>query len=188
MENQNLNATQNRNATQNLNETQNRNETQNLNEIQNLNTNQQRRTYQRITAEVKHLAISFIQRNPGKSIAEAARDLSLSERHLRKIYEKFQKDGLHVESNRGGPRNIKVHEIYRNRIEEYIEENPVITLAQKKLKLQEDFNFTISIATVIRAIKSLNITYKLVRLVPLARNTPENIETRFVYGQTYFDR
>ncbi|KII66736.1 hypothetical protein RF11_09327 [Thelohanellus kitauei] len=24
--------------------------------------------------------------------------------------------------------------------------------------------------------------YKLVRLVPLARNTPENIETRFVYG------
>ncbi|KII67706.1 hypothetical protein RF11_07333 [Thelohanellus kitauei] len=163
-------------------------ENQNLNETQSLNRNHQKRTYKRITAEVKQLAISFIQRNPGKSIAEAARDLSLSERHLRKIYAQFQKDGLPGEDIRGGPRNIKVQEIHRNRIEMYIEENPAITLAQIKLKLQEDFNLTISIATVIRAIKRLKITYKLVRLVPLARNTPEVIEARFVYGQTYFDR
>ncbi|KII73192.1 hypothetical protein RF11_06863 [Thelohanellus kitauei] len=92
-----------------------------------------------------------MQRNPGKSIAEGARDLSPRERHLRNNNATFQKDGLLVQINRRGPRNIIVHEIH----------------------ILEDFNLTISIATVIRAIMRFNITYKLVRLVPPVRNTPK---------------
>ncbi|KII70382.1 hypothetical protein RF11_00166 [Thelohanellus kitauei] len=67
-----------------------------------------------------------------------------------------EKDGLHVENSRGEARSIKVQEVHGTWIEKYIEENPVITLAQIKSKLQADLDLTISISTVIRTIKRLN--------------------------------
>ncbi|KII74695.1 hypothetical protein RF11_11393 [Thelohanellus kitauei] len=153
----------------------------------NENTNSERRTYKKLSDDVKMLAIGYIQRNPEKSIAEVARNLSLYERSLRYTYSKFLRDGNVIQNNQAGPKYVKVEDQHKLRIGEYIEENPIITIAQILSKLQEDFNLVLSKSTICRTIKKLNITYKLVRQVPIARNTPEIIEARFIYSQTYFE-
>ncbi|KII74595.1 hypothetical protein RF11_04910 [Thelohanellus kitauei] len=56
------------------------------------NTNSERRTYKKLSTDVKMLAISYIQRNPEKSTAEVATNLSLNERTLRYPYSKFLRD------------------------------------------------------------------------------------------------
>ncbi|KII63296.1 hypothetical protein RF11_04955 [Thelohanellus kitauei] len=133
------------------------------------------------------LAISYIQRHPEKSIAEVVRKYSLNERSLRYTYSKFLRDGYVIQNNQAGPKYIKVEEQHKFCIGQYIEEIPIITIAQILSKLQEDFNLILSKSTICRTIKKLNITYKLVRQVPIARNTPEIIEARFIYSQTYFE-
>ncbi|KII67664.1 hypothetical protein RF11_04540 [Thelohanellus kitauei] len=148
----------------------------------------QNEEHNKLSTDVKILAINYVQRNPEKSIAEVVRNLSLNERSLRYTYSKFLRDGYVIQNNQAGSKYIKVEEQHKLCIGQYIEENPIITIAQILSKLQEDFNLVLSKSTICRTIKKLNITYKLVRQVPIARNTQEIIEARFIYSQTYFER
>ncbi|KII70206.1 hypothetical protein RF11_00847 [Thelohanellus kitauei] len=73
-------------------------------------TNSERRTYKKLSIDVKMLAISYNQRNPEKSIAEVARNLSLNECTLRYTYSKFLRDGNVIQNSQAGPKYIKVEE------------------------------------------------------------------------------
>ncbi|KII72694.1 hypothetical protein RF11_15203 [Thelohanellus kitauei] len=124
------------------------------------------------------------RRHPEKSIAEVVRKFSLNERSLRYTYSKFLRDGSVIQNNQAGPKYVKVEDQHKLCIGQYIEENPIITIAQILSKLQEDFNLVLSKSTICQTIKKLKITYKLVRQVPIARNTPEFIEARRRYGRS----
>ncbi|KII67146.1 hypothetical protein RF11_11200 [Thelohanellus kitauei] len=72
------------------------------------------------------------------------------------------------------------------RIIAHIEKIPHKSLAEAArdcfLGERTDFRMRISKSTVNRIIKEFNITYNLIRQVPLVRNNPENIEARFLYA------
>ncbi|KII69851.1 hypothetical protein RF11_13077 [Thelohanellus kitauei] len=60
------------------------------------NTDSERRTYIKLSIDVKMLTISLIQRNPEKSIAEVARNLSMNEHMLRYRYSNIVFSALEV--------------------------------------------------------------------------------------------
>ncbi|KII60322.1 hypothetical protein RF11_15355 [Thelohanellus kitauei] len=147
-----------------------------------------RRKYAKISLDMKQKVVDYIEQNPQLPIAEVARHFSLNERTLRKIYSRYQRDGRIVEKIRGGARNNKVKQIHKDRICLYLEKDPNIPLRQVVQNLNNEFKFQISQKTVSRVIKSLNITYALIRPIPISRNNPEDIQARFLYAQKYFER
>lgn len=147
-----------------------------------------RTRYTKISADLKMRAIIYIERNPQISVSEAARVFSIKERTMRNIYAKYKADGSVIERPRGGARLTRLLETHKESIDAYLEQNPLLTLNEIKIRLLEDFNLTISNQTIARAIKSMKITYKLVRQVPVSRNSPENIEVRFIYCRQYLEQ
>ncbi|KII62697.1 hypothetical protein RF11_12414 [Thelohanellus kitauei] len=85
-----------------------------------------------------------------KSNAEVARNLSLNERSLRYTYSKFLRDGNVIQNNQAGPKYIKLEEQHKLRIGQYIEDNPITTIAQILSRLQEDFHLILSKSTIRR--------------------------------------
>ncbi|KII69287.1 hypothetical protein RF11_04065 [Thelohanellus kitauei] len=126
--------------------------------------------------------INYLKTHPGIGYTEVSNIFSVNRRSLSKIHKKYKESGVIEDDKRGGLRSTKVQDIHLERIERAIEENPTTTLKEIKILHFEEFQLSIRETTVSRAISKLGITYKLIRILPVSRNTKETIITRYDYS------
>lgn len=101
------------------------------------------------------------------------------------IWQRHTNGGTETLARRGGSRKTKT----TNDISEYVallvEDSPDLTLKAIARKVQAEKHITLSESTVMRLCTSIGFTYKLLRLVPLARNDQEHIDARYVYASMF---
>ncbi len=100
------------------------------------------------------------------------------------MYRTYKKNGL-MEKKTTGRRQPILTEEQKERICDWVDEDCSLTLLQLKNKCFEEMNITVSISTIERALKSFHYTIKRVHRIPLSRNSPAVIESRFEYALQY---
>jgi hypothetical protein len=98
---------------------------------------------------------------------------------------KYEETGQIQPKRRGGAMNIKVTTERRGKIGKWIEECPDLTLSQLSTKFSDLYGIAITNQTVSKILTGLNYTFKLLREVPVSRNSLEQVERRFAYAVHY---
>ena len=101
----------------------------------------------------------------------------------------FLRDGRVEERPRGGPNNVKVDEEMRQCLNEIIDENCLLTLAQTNQELRRRLPAKPFIhgRTVGKALDELLFSVKRVRPLPAERNRPDVIQKRFDYASWFLN-
>ena len=79
----------------------------------------------------------------------------------------------------GRPRKLSLEQ--EQQLADWVDNSPDVTLKQLKSKLLEELKVSASSATIGRALRHMSFVLKELRLVPIARNSPENLAARKVW-------
>ncbi|KII69860.1 hypothetical protein RF11_02790 [Thelohanellus kitauei] len=123
-----------------------------------MDNTKEKRKYNKISDVTKRTILAYMEKNLQKSIREVAREFSVNPRTLQQIIKKYRETGLLKSRTSKEPRKSKLLGVHKTKISEYLKENPYLTLNEIKQKLIEEFNLSVSLRTISRAIKSNNIT------------------------------
>lgn len=96
---------------------------------------------------------------------------------------RWVKNQAEHEKQRGGKRKIKISDQQRVIMEQYVEDNPRITLKQLTEKLQQDHQIVVSKECVRKHLDGLMFTLKDLRREPEKANTDENKIKRCEYAR-----
>jgi len=103
---------------------------------------------------------------------------------VRSIYRTYKKDGR-FEKKKTGHRRSLLSDQQKEQICDWVDEDCTLTLEQLKRKCLDEFNISLSISTVERALKAFHYTIKRVHRIPNRRNDPSVIQQRFDYAINY---
>ena len=94
---------------------------------------------------------------------------------------RWVKEDSQIEKQRGGKRRTKIANEHHSYMEQYIEENPKMTLKQLKEKFQQNHQIDASIECFRKHLDGLMFTLKEIRREPERANTEENKRKRYEY-------
>jgi transposase len=101
------------------------------------------------------------------------------------IVRSFEATGEMTPRKRGGATRSKMTQVAQEAIEQWINDSATMTLRQIKTRLSEQFGIFVSEKTVSLSLTKCGFTFKLVRALPTARNTPEAIISRRQYAEMF---
>lgn len=136
----------------------------------------------KISNEIRKLIIEKLK--SGDSPKDVSNIYQVNYDTVRSMYRTYKKNGL-MEKKTTGRRQPILTEEQKERICDWVDEDCSLTLLQLKNKCFEEMNITVSISTIERALKSFHYTIKRVHRIPLSRNSPAVIESRFEYALQY---
>ena len=105
----------------------------------------------------------------------------------RSIVSRYVREVRIAERPRGGPNNFRVDNEMRECLNDILNENCLLTLAQmnKELRRRLPGKRRIHDRTIARTLEGMLFTLKLVRPLPTDRNRPDVIEKRFQYANWF---
>ena len=138
----------------------------------------------KVSDEIRQRLINCVVNN-GMKIVDAADLLNVNYSNARAIMQVFYSTGRITSQKKGGRRNVKITDNVLAAISRWLDENPALTLCQIQQLISDEFILKVSTKTISSSIKKLGYSFKLTRLVPESRNTPESIELRFEYATKF---
>ena len=142
-----------------------------------------------ISNEIRECFLRFIRTSPDVSISSAAKTFGLpvSTAHtMLKRNEIVGDPGVTPgQSRRGGPHNRKIKSEVEDSLSRYIDERPDITLTQLKFRILNDHNVDVSKETISKALARLGFTVKILRVVPVSRNSERVIKESGLCNYVY---
>lgn len=121
----------------------------------------------------------------GKSISEISKELEINRNTITSIIRLFQNTGRVEVRVKRVPRRKKLSEEAKNFIRTEVDNDVSLTLKVIKQKLSESLNISCSVTTVENALKELHYSFKRVELVPVARNSENNVNSREIYCERF---
>lgn len=148
----------------------------------------QRQTSSRpiIPQELRSRFLQYVQSTPGISIRSIASIFGLKFSTAYAIVRHFEDTGEMGTKKKGGSRHVKMTAAAKEAIEQWIDDDAALTLRQMKARLSEQFGISVSEKTVSYYVTKSGFTFKMVRALPMARNTPEAVILRRQYAEMYF--
>ncbi|KRH94488.1 putative transposon, partial [Pseudoloma neurophilia] len=116
------------------------------------------------------------------SNAEILRDLEIHPSIVCRIIEKYINRLDFSTRTRGGDRKTVLTNEHREFLKNILKEGCQKTLKFLQEKVNEEFDLTVSIKLIDRAIDSFNFSLKRISLIPVRQNTKENIDLRHQYS------
>jgi transposase len=139
--------------------------------------------YAKIDAAIRNHFIVYMRKNDVlPRVAGPIFGINPSTAHS--IWHRYEQTGPQV-SSRGGARVIKVTSAIKEYVASLVENSPDLTLKAIAQKVLLEKQLHISLSTAMRVCTSIGFTYKLLRLVPQARNEQEQIEARYEYASLF---
>jgi transposase len=143
------------------------------------------RKQQRISQDLCNRFVARVQSNPSVSIADTARAFSLATSTAYGIPRRFEITGSTELLKRGGAKNHKMTQSAYEALDAWVDERPDLTLAQLSAKLFETFHISVSNQSVSNALTKIGFTVKLLRTIPMSRNTPSTLQARKDFAQRF---
>ncbi|CAG8796814.1 7312_t:CDS:2, partial [Cetraspora pellucida] len=104
------------------------------------------------------------------------------------IVDRFDREGRITSKPRGGDKKSILNEQHKNFLEEAIEQEPWITIADLIQELVDQFpNLQLSDRTVARYIRNMGFTLKRLTVVPEGRNSDDTIQKRKQYVERIYN-
>ncbi|KAF7684984.1 hypothetical protein CDIK_4267, partial [Cucumispora dikerogammari] len=142
-----------------------------------------RRTYAKIDQVLRRVVCEGYDR--GESVNRLAAIHSVAKGSVRSIIKNYLSEGRINTLSRGGDNSSKLSFEQKNAIVDWVNENPIYTLKQLKLKVFDSFEITCSTSTIDRVLTEFHYTLKRLVLSPVTRNSERTLEKRFEYAQAY---
>jgi transposase len=138
-----------------------------------------------VPEEIRCRFLGYIEASPQQSIRSAARIFGIKYSTAHAILRHIVITGIIGQSPRGGARKIKMTHAAVQAVLDWIDNEPHLTLQAISTRLQEEQQISVSKKTVAMVLNKAGFTFKLSRLIPAARNSPEVILLRKTYAQTF---
>jgi transposase len=135
-----------------------------------------------IPNEIRNLIIERL--NDGQPPKDVSLLYDVKYETVRSIYKTYLKDGR-VEKKKTGHRKSLLSDQQKEKICDWVDDDCHLTLEQLKRKCLEEFNISLSVSTVERALKEFHYTIKRVHRIPNRRNDSSVIQKRFDYAINY---
>jgi transposase len=121
----------------------------------------------------------------GESVKTIARILGLKRRAVYSAITFYKNENRIEKKKRGGPRNMKLTEIHRERIKEWVDNDCTLSLDALKERCNTELNVDVSKKTIDRALSAFHFSFKRISLEPVRRNDKRNIEARVIYSNEF---
>lgn len=140
----------------------------------------------RISTEVKERLVRAFE-DPAEDYLQVADTLGVNRSTARSIVARYLREGRVEERPRGGPNNVKVDDEMRQCLNDIVEENCILTLRDINgtLRTRLPNKPQVHDRTISRTLDGMLIDLKLARPMPIDRNRPDVIQSRFGYA-TWF--
>lgn len=119
----------------------------------------------------------------GKTVREISDELECKYTTIAAIVKKYKDTGSILSSKSACGRKQKLNHEDNERLKTLISSDVSISLKEMQNKFQENFNKTISVSTIHRAIQAFEYSFKRVQLIPERRNLSNNKEVRFNFSR-----
>lgn len=129
---------------------------------------------------IREQIVKLIKEN-GRSQTEVAKLFGIPRSTVKSMVRKFDQSGEIKCGIRGGSRIAVFSQELEHQIMDLVNDNQTITLNEFKTKL----NLSVSLTTIWRWLKSMNITWKMTRPITEQRNSVEVIRERLNYVRWY---
>jgi transposase len=140
--------------------------------------------YTKIPEAIRRRFVEYFKAND-VSISFAARIFDLKESTARSIWKVYLKNGDAEAMKRGRSLPTKMTNTIKELVQLLVDTDPDLTLAQICTKVFERLHTTISISSVNRILTAIGYTMKLSRIIPEARNSEQQVESRFHYASMF---
>ncbi|KAF7689126.1 Paired box protein Pax-5, partial [Cucumispora dikerogammari] len=138
-----------------------------------------------ISTEKRDIIINFY--NQGMIISEIFRKLNISKSTVSRTIKRFRETGNANTNERGGNRRSVFTNAHGIAIKSHLDENSTLSLSAIRAKLVADFEIFPSLSSITRAITHFHYSIKSLSVIPVRRNTRDNIEERFCYSQKFLN-
>jgi transposase len=151
----------------------------------NLCVQPQRRTTRATPDDTRARFISHILASPGKSVNSAAVIFGIPKSTAHDILRRYEETGQAAQTKRGGARSTKLTHQAIQALLDWVDNEADITLRTAKERLLSGFGISVSLKTISSALTKSGFTLKLLRTIPVSRNSPEVICARRTYANTF---
>jgi transposase len=121
----------------------------------------------------------------GKSIAVISKEVGIPYRAVANIIRIFKMRGRILALKHRVSRPSKLTNTIKTFIDDLISQDVSTTLQTMKNKILESFGASVGRSTIQRHLQAFNYSIKRLILVPIARNSIRNVNTRFDYAQNF---
>jgi transposase len=136
-----------------------------------------------ITQDIRARFLQYVLSSSTVSISLAARTFGLPVSTGHAIVRKNEADLTNSQNKWGGPRKLKITAEAHHAIEGWVDERPDLTLSCLCTRLADQFAITITWQSMAKFLNRIGFTSKLIRAIPIARNSPEVLQARRQYAQ-----
>ena len=152
---------------------------------QRANARRQTRYRPMIPSEVRTRFIAHAFATPNVSLRSIARTFGIADSTAYDMMKRFEETGDMSAKKKGGQSLKKMTPEALQSLERWIDENADLTLRALGDMLREQLGVIVSKKTISMALTKLGITFKLLRTLPLSRNTTEAIQSRREYAEIF---
>jgi transposase len=131
-----------------------------------------RRQLDVLSDNIRHRFIAHLQASPGASVRAVAKIFGMSETTAYRIAMHQSEMSDVAAKKRGGARHVKQTVAALSAPLSWVDVQADLTLATIKARLLTEFNISITEKTVPLWLTTAGFTFKLLRLLPISRNTP----------------
>jgi transposase len=149
--------------------------------------NAQRQTRHRpmIPTEVRTRFIAYVLATPNASLRSISKTFGIADSTAYDIMRRFEETGDMSAKKKHGQSPLKMTPEALQSLERWIDENADLTLRALGDMLREQLGVIVSKKTISKALTKLGFTFKLLRALPLSRNTTEAIQSRKEYAEIF---
>jgi transposase len=147
----------------------------------------QRARRQRISQDLRDRFVRFVQSTPATSISAAANAFGLPKSTAHSIIRRNEKMETVADSNRGRQNPSKITSHACSALADWVNERPDATLECLKNKLMAEHGISVCKATLSKALTKIGFTVKLIRPMPLSRNSRDTVLSRKNYAEKFLD-
>jgi transposase len=125
--------------------------------------------------------------NIGNSVKKIAESLQLNRSSIYNVIKIFKEENRIDVKRRGGDRRSKISEVQKQKIVEWVNADPTVTLKKLVQKFNENFQIVVDDNTIDRIFKNFHFSLKQLVILQVNRNINATIESRFNYSQQFFN-
>ncbi len=139
--------------------------------------NRVRGSYNGTNEETRRIIMWMYRNNVSK--AAISRNLGIAESTVRNVINRHSENFQNFTESRGGARNIRCTNEMRQHFDDILSTNCTATLKSLQLSTMEKFGIRLSLATIQRNLKNINLFFKQTSVLPGQRNSTQSIEARY---------
>jgi len=130
--------------------------------------------------------MSIIEKSlQGNSVRGIANVMELPKSTINRIIKQWRDLGTYISRPKGGDMKSKLNDNNKVLIRSWIDDNPLLTLKELKVKVDEELNINVSLSTINRCIAGFHYSVKAIVKVPERRNCDSTLDQRVIYSRLF---